>query len=102
MHKGYFFGKTSLDFDNINFEHNYNALFSYSRSKLYNTLFTRALAEKINTKKGLTASVNPGIVRTKIFYDKLSLIITYIIPAPYSNYLHRLSWPIYWFFTKSP
>jgi len=36
--------KTILDFDNINFETKYNPMIAYGRSKLYNVLFTRALA----------------------------------------------------------
>jgi NAD(P)-dependent dehydrogenase (short-subunit alcohol dehydrogenase family) len=103
MHKKYLMGNTSLDLDDINFDqHKYYPLLSYSRSKLYSVLFTRALAQKIKTGKGLTVSVNPGTVRTKLLYDKIYKKISWIIPAQYYNYLQKLSWPIYWFLTKSP
>lgn len=41
-------GQTDLDFDNINFEKGYDQGVSYGRSKLYNVLFTRALARRID------------------------------------------------------
>jgi NAD(P)-dependent dehydrogenase (short-subunit alcohol dehydrogenase family) len=36
--------KVTLDFKNINFETGYHDFLAYSRSKLYNVLFTKALA----------------------------------------------------------
>lgn len=67
-HKQYlgFFQQVKLDFDNINFDKNYDPHLAYSRSKLYNVLFARALSEKIDPKKGLVVSLHPGIVRTNI------------------------------------
>jgi NAD(P)-dependent dehydrogenase (short-subunit alcohol dehydrogenase family) len=53
-----------LDFNNINFDKDYNDAIAYGRSKLYNVLFTRALAEKIDSSKGRVASLHPGVVRT--------------------------------------
>lgn len=34
----------TIDFDNINFERDYEQFLAYSRSKIYNIMFTRALA----------------------------------------------------------
>lgn len=59
-----FFGKTTLDWNNLNFERDYDYGVSYGRSKLYNVLFTRALAKKIDPSKGRVASLHPGVVRT--------------------------------------
>jgi NAD(P)-dependent dehydrogenase (short-subunit alcohol dehydrogenase family) len=39
-----FFGKPTLDFDNINYDKGYHNSEAYGRSKLYNVLFTHALA----------------------------------------------------------
>ena len=41
---------------------------AYSRSKLYNVLFTRALAEKVG-RKGLVAALHPGVVRTELLRE---------------------------------
>lgn len=40
--------KPTVDFENINFEKDYDPNASYGRSKLYNNLFTHALAERID------------------------------------------------------
>lgn len=39
-----YFGQPKVDFDNINYEKDYDPNYAYGRSKLYNVLFTRALA----------------------------------------------------------
>jgi retinol dehydrogenase-12 len=40
-----FLNKTTLDFDNINFQNGkYEKNLAYSRSKLYNVMFTKSLA----------------------------------------------------------
>ena len=59
-------GKTDLDWDNINFDRNYDFELAYGRSKLYNVLFTRALAEKVDSSKGIITSLHPGLVRTEL------------------------------------
>lgn len=59
-----FVGDPGLDWENINFEKDYNDGVSYGRSKLYNVLFTRALAERIDPKQGRVTSLHPGVVRT--------------------------------------
>ena len=47
----------------------YDKNLAYSRSKLYNVMFTRALASRIDESKGLVVSVNPGVVRTDIIRE---------------------------------
>jgi NAD(P)-dependent dehydrogenase (short-subunit alcohol dehydrogenase family) len=64
-----FFKVIQPDFGNINFETDYDPQMAYSRSKLYNVLFTRALAAKIDPRKGLVASLHPGVVRTDILRE---------------------------------
>lgn len=58
-----FGGEPIPDWDNVNFDKDYEANISYSRSKLYNVMFTQTLAERIGDK-GITASLHPGVVRT--------------------------------------
>ena len=67
-----FFTEPKPDFDNINFDRDYEPNMAYSRSKLYNVLFTRALASKINTKQGIVLSVHPGVVRTNVLREMTS------------------------------
>lgn len=62
-----FMFKFDLNFDDMNFtkENNmYNKDLAYSRSKLYNVLFTKALAQKIDQSKGIALCLHPGVVRT--------------------------------------
>lgn len=45
-----FFGTPAPNFDDMNFEkNNYSPTLAYSRSKLYNNLFTHALAERMQS-----------------------------------------------------
>ncbi len=60
-----FFGTPVPDFTIMNFEKNkYFPPLAYSRSKLYNNLFTHAWAERIIDHKGISVSLHPGVVRT--------------------------------------
>ena len=60
-----FLKSPSLNFDDMNYEkEKYNSSEAYSRSKLYNVLFTHALAERIDKSRGLVLSIHPGVVRT--------------------------------------
>lgn len=92
-----FFKAIQPDFDNINFEIDYDPQMAYSRSKLYNVLFTRALAAKINPKKGLVASLHPGVVRTEILREMTADGLKGVF---FENVL-RLVWPLWWLFSKS-
>lgn len=57
--------RATIDFDNLQYEHGYKAFPAYSRSKLYNILFTRALAARL-AGTGVTAnSFHPGFVKTR-------------------------------------
>jgi NAD(P)-dependent dehydrogenase (short-subunit alcohol dehydrogenase family) len=54
-----------IDFDNLQYEHDYKSFPAYSRSKLCNVLFTRVLARKL-AATGVTAnSLHPGFVKTR-------------------------------------
>lgn len=92
-----FFHKIGIDFNNINFDSKYDKHLSYSRSKIYNVLFTRALASKINKSKGVVVSVNPGVVRTDIIRE--------LTGDGWKGKLLQIAlkavWPIFCLFTKS-
>jgi NAD(P)-dependent dehydrogenase (short-subunit alcohol dehydrogenase family) len=56
-------------FDDFQFEHDYNPLVAYARTKLYNILFARALARRLEGT-GVTANaLHPGGIRTRIALD---------------------------------
>jgi len=92
-----FFHKIGIDFDNINFDKNYDRHLSYSRSKLYNVLFTRALASKIDKSKGVVVSVNPGVVRTDIIRE----LVGDGFKGKLLGILLKVVWPLFCLFTKS-
>jgi retinol dehydrogenase-12 len=57
--------RATLDFDDLQSERNYKGFPIYSRSKLCNILFTRALAKRL-AGTGVTAnSFHPGFVKTR-------------------------------------
>lgn len=92
-----FGAEPTLDFDNINYEKNYNDVEAYGRSKLYNVLFTRALASKIDSSKGKVLSLHPGVVRTELLREIQSEGI-----GKFLKIVMIVIHPIYWLFTKSP
>ncbi len=56
-----------LDFDDLQMERRYRGFTMYSRTKLANLLFTRALARRLSGS-GVTANCfHPGVVRTGLF-----------------------------------
>lgn len=56
----------SLDFDDLQNARNYQTLRAYSRSKLCNVLFTRALARRLDPGKIAVSVLHPGFVATDI------------------------------------
>ncbi|MFT4009559.1 MAG: SDR family oxidoreductase [Nocardioidaceae bacterium] len=57
----------TMDLDDLGFEEGYSIMAAYSRSKLANVLFTRALAARL-AGSGVTANcLHPGTVRTNIW-----------------------------------
>lgn len=78
----------------MNFEkYKYSPTLAYSRSKIYNNLFTHALTERIPENKGMAFSLHPGVVRTEL--------IRYMVTGVVSTFLWLVH-PIYAIFTKSP
>jgi NAD(P)-dependent dehydrogenase (short-subunit alcohol dehydrogenase family) len=62
---GHFNG--TLDFDDLGFEHGYQIIRAYNRSKLANVLYTRDLAHRLRGT-GVTANcLHPGTVATSIW-----------------------------------
>ena len=86
-----------MDFDNINFDVKYDPHLAYARSKLYNVLFTRALASKINDKKGIVVSIHPGVVRT----DKMLSAAGEGYKKTLVTISLYLIYPLFWLLTKS-
>lgn len=70
---------------------------AYSRSKIYNVLFTKALAEKIDSNKGIVVSLNPGVVRTNIIRE----MIGDGIKGSLLSFALKVFWPFWCYFTKS-
>lgn len=57
----------TLDLDDLGFEHGYTIMRAYSRSKLANMLFTRALAKRLAGKQVTVNALHPGTVATGIW-----------------------------------
>jgi NAD(P)-dependent dehydrogenase (short-subunit alcohol dehydrogenase family) len=57
--------RARLDFDDLQSEHDYKGFPAYSRSKLCNILFTRALAGRLAGTGITTNSLHPGFVKTR-------------------------------------
>ena len=93
------------NWENVNYDKNYpnndyetyNPKIAYSRSKLYNVLFIKALAEKIG-KRGIVASLHPGVVRTDLFREVYSTGLK----GKITGALLLLFYPILWLVLKSP
>jgi retinol dehydrogenase 12 len=63
-----------LDFDDLMLEKGYGQLRAYSRSKLANLLFTRALARRLEGTPLTCNALHPGVVRTGIFRNAPALL----------------------------
>ncbi len=57
--------RATLDFDNLQYQHDYKSFPAYSRSKLCNILFTRVLARRLAGTGVTTNSLHPGFVKTR-------------------------------------
>jgi retinol dehydrogenase 12 len=63
-----------LDFDDLMLARRYDQLRAYSRSKLANLLFTRALARRTAASALTCNALHPGVVRTGIFRQAPALL----------------------------
>ncbi|HTW38636.1 MAG TPA: SDR family oxidoreductase [Steroidobacteraceae bacterium] len=66
--------RAHLDFDDLMLARGYDQLRAYSRSKLANLLFTRALARRIEGTALTCNALHPGVVRTAIFREAPALL----------------------------
>lgn len=57
----------TMDFGDLGFEHGYRIMRAYSRSKLANVLFTRALAKRLVGSGVTVNAIHPGTVGTGIW-----------------------------------
>jgi retinol dehydrogenase 12 len=66
--------RAHLDFDDLMLARGYDQLRAYSRSKLANLLFTRALARRFSGTSLTCNALHPGVVRTAIFREAPALL----------------------------
>ncbi|MCJ7570689.1 MAG: SDR family oxidoreductase [Candidatus Thermoplasmatota archaeon] len=59
----------TINFDDIEFKHNFSGMKAYSQSKLAIILFTRLLAKKLEGKGVTVNCVNPGMSKTNLGRD---------------------------------
>lgn len=69
---------------------------AYSRSKLYNVLFTRSLAERVG-RKGLVVSLHPGVVRTELMRE----ITGDGIKGQILKFMLIVLYPVWWLVSKN-
>ena len=69
MHK-----HVDIDFDNLLTIKGFNWDLAYSRTKLYNLMFTYELAKKIENTGATVNAINPGMVRTGIGADGTAVL----------------------------
>jgi retinol dehydrogenase 12 len=67
--------RAKLDFHNLQSEQSYNGIYAYERSKLYNILFTRELARRLEGSGVTVNSFHPGIVASR-FGDQSGGLVT--------------------------
>lgn len=61
--------RASLDFDDLQSEHDYRGFQTYGRSKLCNMLFTRELARRLEGSGTVAYALHPGFVATRFGND---------------------------------
>jgi retinol dehydrogenase 12 len=66
--------RAHLDFDDLMLARGYDQLRAYSRSKLANLLFTRALAGRLAGTALTCNALHPGVVQTAIFREAPALV----------------------------
>lgn len=68
------------DFENADDPEKYSSFKSYSRSKLANILFTKALADRMSDKNITVNCLHPGVVSTNIFHKMNKALIFLMRP----------------------
>jgi NAD(P)-dependent dehydrogenase (short-subunit alcohol dehydrogenase family) len=63
-----------VDFDDLELERGWSGLRAYSRSKLANVLFTRALARRLEGSGVVANCFHPGVVATRLVRGGLTSI----------------------------
>jgi NAD(P)-dependent dehydrogenase (short-subunit alcohol dehydrogenase family) len=91
-----FLGIVRPDWQNIDFETDYEPNIAYSRSKLYNVLFTVALAAKVG-KRGIVTTLHPGVVRTELMREiKGDGLLGQLVKV-----FFVFAFPVWWLISKS-
>ncbi len=57
--------RAALALDDLQSEHRYSGWVAYSRSKLANILFTRALAQRLDARRVVVHALHPGLVASR-------------------------------------
>ena len=70
---------SKMDLDTINSEAHYSSLSAYSKSKLANVLFTKALAKRLSGTNVAASCLHPGGVNTDLQRHSMVLLVrTYV------------------------
>ncbi|WP_028112410.1 SDR family oxidoreductase [Ferrimonas kyonanensis] len=94
---GYNMGLKTIQFDDLNFDHNYNPMNSYSHSKLAQMVFAYELQHRVR-EAGLKMQVHvchPGAARTTLSQEEANLPtrILFKLLSPLAQSAERGSWP---------
>lgn len=94
---GHKMGHKKIQFDDINFNHNYNPHYTYCHSKFAQMMFAYELERRVKTAK-LPVSVHvchPGAARTTLAQEEANGITKFLLKllSPFAQSAERGAWP---------
>ena len=94
---GYKMGLKKIQFEDLNFDHNYGAMNAYCHSKLAQMVFAYELQRRVQAAgKSVQVQVcHPGAARTELSRDEASLVtkMLFSLLAPIAQSAEKGSWP---------